>query len=437
MGRWCERQVNLSGEAAGNPVDAIPIVRGAVPAATIALIAAGVVVFAAAVLLAVHAVRLSRSVAAAAARLGVTPAGGRDPRALSGALDRLEAAAEAERQERARLEGALGAAGIGVLVTDGRGEVVFANQAAVPYLSGRPGEAVVEGRVSEAITAALSEDEVLTRELELYTPRRRVVRLEVVPLRDEGGKRLGAVAYVADVTEERRVEAMRRDFVANVGHELKTPLGALVVLAETLSTHAGDAAIAARLAERMQTEAHRLSRLLEDMLDLSAAEGGTAHAGPASVAAVVAEVADQAGVEAARRGVSLVVGEVPAEAVVPGDERQLRTMLMNLVDNAVKYSDPEPGRPPPRVWVRVRAEGEWVVVEVQDEGIGIPEGHLGRIFERFYRVDRARSRATGGTGLGLSIVRHVALNHGGEVGVESRLGEGSLFWVRLPRWREP
>jgi signal transduction histidine kinase len=123
--------------------------------------------------------------------------------------------------------------------------------------------------------------------------------------------------------------------------------------------------------------------------------------------------------------------------MVPGDERQLRTMLGNLIDNAVKYSDPRPGHAAPRVWVRARVEAEQVVLEVEDEGIGIPEAHLGRIFERFYRVDRARSRATGGTGLGLSIVRHVALNHGGQVAVESRLGEGSLFRVRLPRWREP
>ena len=131
------------------------------------------------------------------------------------------------------------------------------------------------------------------------------------------------------------------------------------------------------------------------------------------------------------------MGEIPEGAVVPGDQRQLRTMLGNLIDNAIKYSDPEPGRPAPRVWVAARVEGDWVVLEVRDEGLGISEVHHGRIFERFYRVDRARSRATGGTGLGLSIVRHVALNHGGEVGVESHLGEGSVFRVRLPRWREP
>jgi signal transduction histidine kinase len=195
--------------------------------------------------------------------------------------------------------------------------------------------------------------------------------------------------------------------------------------------------VAARFASRLQVEAQRLARLLDDMLDLSQAEATLNPGLPVSVAALVAEVAGPARETAAQAGVNLVMESIPAGAIVPGDDRQLRTMLGNLIDNAVKYSDPQPGRPAPRVWVRGRVEGDRVVLEVQDEGIGIPEAHLGRIFERFYRVDRARSRATGGTGLGLSIVRHVALNHGGEVGVESRLGEGSLFRVRLPRWREP
>jgi signal transduction histidine kinase len=173
------------------------------------------------------------------------------------------------------------------------------------------------------------------------------------------------------------------------------------------------------------------------MLDLSQAEAAANPGLPVPISALVAEVAGPARDTAARAGGNLVIDSVPPDALVPGDERQLRTMLGNLIENAIKYSDPRPGRPAPRVWVRSRVEGGSVILEVQDEGIGISEAHLGRIFERFYRVDRARSRATGGTGLGLSIVRHVVLNHGGEVAAESRLGEGSLFRVRLPRWREP
>jgi two-component system sensor histidine kinase SenX3 len=409
-----------------------------VAAACLALIAAGVLLLAAVVVLARRAAALAAGVRAVGSRVGLIPDNAQaDPALIVAALDRREAAAAGLRREVARLQAALDAAGIGVLVTDFQGGVALANRAALPYLSGRPGEAVVEGRVSQAIGAALADGTALNRELELYTPRRRVVRLEVAPLDGADGERLGAVAYIADVTEERRVEAMRRDFVANVGHELKTPLGAMAVLAETLSDHSGNPEVAARFAGRLQVEAARLSHLLDDMLDLSQAEV-EAHPGlPVPLAAVVAEVAGPARDTAALGGVDLIVEEIPVDAVVPGDERQLRTMLGNLLDNAIKYSDPHPGRRAPRVWVRARVEGARVVIEVQDEGIGIPEAHLGRVFERFYRVDRARSRATGGTGLGLSIVRHVALNHGGEVGVESRFGEGSLFRVSLPRWSEP
>jgi signal transduction histidine kinase len=408
-----------------------------VAAALVALIAAGVLLLAAVLVLARRVSRVSRSLSLVEGRLGLAPGGPAEPGVMAAALNRLEEASAGRQREAERLREALDAAGGGVLVVDPMGAVVFANRAAMPYLSGSPGEAVVENRLSEAVSSALVAGEGVQRELELYLPRRRVVRLEVAPLDASGGERLGAVAYLTDVTEERRVEAMRRDFVANVGHELKTPLGAMSVLAETLSANAGDAATASRLAGRLEAEAQRLAHLLDDMLDLSEAEAAAGPGQPVSLAAVVAEVSAPAGEAARRAGVALVVEDMPAEAVVAGDERQLRTMLGNLIDNAVKYSDPQEGRPAPRVWVRGRVEGERVVLEVQDEGIGIPEAHLGRIFERFYRVDRARSRATGGTGLGLSIVRHVALNHGGDVAVESRLGEGSLFRVSLPRWREP
>jgi signal transduction histidine kinase len=406
----------------GAPGGAVPIVTGAVSTAAIALIGVGVVLGAAVVLLALRAARLSRQVSLAEDR-----------------LRRLEEQRSTERREGARLEAALRATGVGVLVTDPTGRVIFANPAALPYLSGQPGQAIVASGMAEAVADALRRGKAQTRELELYTPRRRVVRLEAVPLEgEEGGHlHLGAVAYVADVTEERRVEAMRRDFVAAVGHELKTPLGAMALLAETLAGHAGDPAVAGQLAERLRAEADRLARLVDDMLDLANAEEFVPAADPVPVAALMGEVAAAAQEEANRRSVALIVEEVPPGTVVPGDQRHLRAMLANLVDNAIKYSDPQPGRPPPRVWLRARPEQDWVVLEVEDEGIGIPEGHHDRIFERFYRVDRARSRATGGTGLGLSIVRHVALNHGGDVGVESRLGEGSRFRVRLPRGREP
>jgi two-component system sensor histidine kinase SenX3 len=273
-----------------------------VAAALIILIAAGALLLAAVAVLWRRAARSSRVLEEVGARLGLAAGEARrHPVALAAALDQRAAVAAHQGRAGERLQGALDAAGIGVLITDPRGAVVLANQAALPYLSGRPGEAVLESQVNEAIAAALTAGRALNRELELYVPRRRVVRLEVTPLGAVDGERLGAVAYVADVTEERRVEAMRRDFVANVGHELRTPLGALVVLAETISASAGDAAVTARLAGRLQGEAQRLSRLLDDMLDLSQAEVAANPGLPVSLAAMVAEVAGPAG-EAAARG---------------------------------------------------------------------------------------------------------------------------------------
>jgi signal transduction histidine kinase len=228
---------------------------------------------------------------------------------------------------------------------------------------------------------------------------------------------------------------MRRDFIANASHELKTPLGALALLAETLGT-TEDPEVTRRFSGRIIDEAARLSTLLEDLLDLSRAETSRSRFAATGLAAVVDDVSAELRERAGEYGVELVVDDVPTDAVVTGDHRQLRSLVTNLVDNAVKYSESGNGSPP-RVWLRVAVAGDEVVIEVEDEGIGIPEAHLGRVFERFYRVDRARSRATGGTGLGLSIVRNVAAGHGGRVTVESQVGQGSVFRVLLPLRREP
>jgi two-component system sensor histidine kinase SenX3 len=273
----------------------------------------------------------------------------------------------------------------------------------------------------------------VAREVQLYTPVRRVLQVSAIPL-DVGVESAGAVAYVTDVTEQRRVEEMRRDFVANVGHELKTPLGALAVLAETLAGGIADGEVSLKLAGRVEEESRRLSRLLDDILDLSQAEAMSSRFRPVDVGDVVTDVAGMLGESAKEHDVDLEVAPVPPGAVVAGDGRQLRSLVTNLVDNATKYSDGGRGASAPVVAVRVRLQGDEVVLEVEDQGIGIHESHIRRIFERFYRVDRARSRATGGTGLGLSIVRNVAAGHGGSVSVVSEVGVGSTFTVRLPRW---
>ena len=238
---------------------------------------------------------------------------------------------------------------------------------------------------------------------------------------------VGVLVVIDDVTDRRRLEAVRRDFVANISHELKTPVGALGLLAETLLAE-DDPTVSRRLAERMQTEAFRVGRTIDDLLALSqieADEAGLRDEVPVHL--FIAEAVDRVRPAAEQQGITIEVVEPDPRLVVVGDRRQLVSATYNLLDNAVKYSDRGSS-----VQVRARTDGRWIDLSVSDHGIGIPRRDLERVFERFYRVDRARSRETGGTGLGLAIVRHVASNHAGEVRVESLEGEGSTFTLRLP-----
>jgi len=376
--------------------------------------------------------RHARAIEAAISRIGggLPDRSWRRAAALDESLGSLERSTSAAQRERARLAGAVQAAPLGIVVTDDHGLVVTTNAAAGQFLGARVGEAIAEARIREAIEQAILRRNSTSTEVELYTPIRSSLEVSAIPL-DFGVESVGAVAFVDDVTDARKVAAMRRDFVANVGHELKTPLGALAVLAETLSDSLDDPTVAASLAERLRAEATRLGRLIDDILDLSQAEALEAHDEPVSIAAIVADAVDEVDGTA---DVDIEVTPIPPELRVAGDSRQLRTMVSNLVENAVKYSFVRDPNVRPKVSVEARVEGDQMVLAVIDHGIGIPAAHLDRIFERFYRVDRARSRATGGTGLGLSIVRHVARNHRGDVTVESVDGEGSKFTVTLPVW---
>jgi two-component system sensor histidine kinase SenX3 len=236
------------------------------------------------------------------------------------------------------------------------------------------------------------------------------------------------LVIVEDRTEARRVDAIRRDFVANVSHELKTPVGALSLLAEAVAGASDDPEAVRRFAGRMQHEARRLSDLVQELIDLSRLQSADPLLGAQLVdlEEVVADAVDRCRHQAQDREIDLIAGGTPGLAV-HGDRTQLVTALRNLIENAISYS---PERT--RVAIGVRRAGELVELTVTDQGIGIPESDLVRIFERFYRVDPARSRATGGTGLGLSIVKHIAANHGGEVSVWSLEGSGSTFTIRLP-----
>jgi two-component system, OmpR family, sensor histidine kinase SenX3 len=245
----------------------------------------------------------------------------------------------------------------------------------------------------------------------------------------------------ADVTEAHRVARVRRDFVANVSHELKTPIGALQLLAEALldatdgtvgsapgADPAEDVAAARRFAERIQHESTRLGRLVNELLELTRLQGAEPLPEPEPVAVdwLLAEVIDRTRTAAAARDIEVVVGGERGLTLY-GSGTQLATAVANLVENAVAYS-----KEATRVTIATRRDAETIEIAVTDEGIGIATNDVDRIFERFYRADQARSRATGGTGLGLAIVKHIATNHGGQVDVASTLGAGSTFTLRLP-----
>jgi two-component system sensor histidine kinase SenX3 len=245
----------------------------------------------------------------------------------------------------------------------------------------------------------------------------------------------GLVLVLAeDQTESRRVEAVRRDFVANVSHELKTPVGALALLAETVEEAADDPDAVRKFSGRMRQEAVRLTKIVQDLITLTRVQTSepVADPQPVDLDAVITEAIDRCHLRAGARSISLTTGGDHGLTVV-GDEDLLVIALRNLIENAIAYS-PEHTR----VAVSAqRATKKKAEVSVADQGIGIPEADLERIFERFYRVDPARSRSTGGTGLGLAIVKHVTAAHNGKVTVWSKEGAGSTFTLRLPLIPEP
>ncbi|MFM8895534.1 MAG: sensor histidine kinase, partial [Actinomycetales bacterium] len=243
----------------------------------------------------------------------------------------------------------------------------------------------------------------------------------------------GAVLIlIDDLSEERRVDAVRRDFVANVSHELKTPVGAMSILAEAIGASTDDPEQVRHFAERMQVEAGRLASLIQDVIDLSRLQGDdpTIHAEVVDVDELLERSVDDVRTLAASHHVEFLLGD-PARACILGDRSQLQTAVRNLLTNAIAYSPSHT-----RVAVDARSVDGIVEVIVKDQGIGIPANDLDRIFERFYRVDQARSRVTGGTGLGLAIVKHVCQNHGGECRAWSEVGVGSTFTLRLPAYAE-
>ena len=356
---------------------------------------------------------------------------GRARRSAEGYQADLEVLAQ-QLSRNAELEGhlaqALDAIHLGVLLCRADGVVVFRNDAAEGFAAARHGRALVEAEAQEALRLALG-GQTVERPVELYGPPLRVFNVRAFPLASSGHGAdgpIGALALVEDATERYRVDQVRRDFVANISHELRTPIGAIGLLAETLHDE-HDAETITRLSGRIIDEVDRVASTIDDLLELSRIEfGDETLIDVVGVSVIVNEAMARLRAAAEQQGISLEL-TLSADPRVRGDRRQLTSAVFNLVDNAVKFSPPGA-----TVSVDVEQSDDLVTISVTDHGVGIPARDLDRVFERFYRVDRARSRGTGGTGLGLAIVRHVASNHGGDITVSSKEGEGSVFSLVLP-----
>lgn len=324
----------------------------------------------------------------------------------------------------------LASLGLAYIVVDTVDGVVRANPAAYAFGLVR-GHTVVHQEVLNLTSRVRGDGVIIEEQLEL--PRGLqgetsiVVNLRVAPLGDEY-----ILVLADDRTEVSRTEAVRNDFVANVSHELKTPVGAISLLAETIEDAAEDEDAVRRFSQRLHKESNRLAALVQDIIELSRVQGkNVVHAGvPVDLNKVISEAMDRSRLPAEAKNIELRLGgKLPRR--VHGDFDQLTMAFRNLIDNAVRYSPEDT-----RVGIGLSSRDGIAQVTITDQGIGISPEDKERIFERFYRVDAARSRQTGGTGLGLSIVKHVIGNHGGEVALWSQQDKGSTFTVRLPELEE-
>ena len=320
----------------------------------------------------------------------------------------------------------------GVVLFHQDGTVQLANSQGRCFVQPRVEDALVAAAMRELVAAAGPATGRLRRTVTLSGPPAHAFEISVGWPRPESH---GALAIVEDVTNRYRLEQMRSDFVANISHELRTPIGAMALLAETLADD-DDPATMVRLARHIHDEAMRVAQTVNDLQSLSLIEGEAVETDTVSIGEAVDAAIERVAGQAAASTITIVRhlptddagDERDAGPTVPANFGQLVSAVANLVDNAIKYSAAGDS-----VRIDVSEDADAVHIKVSDNGIGIPTRDLERIFERFYRVDRARSRRTGGTGLGLAIVRHVATNHGGQVAVASVEGEGSTFTLSLPR----
>ncbi len=357
-------------------------------------------------------------------------------RQLKQVSDELKRTFQRLEETQARLETTFSGMGEGVLLTDERGDIVHLNPSfrEMFRLTGK-----VEGRSALEVLANVACDDAIReviqkggsveREIEFKKPKRRIFQIHFSPMRREG-RLFGVVSLFHDLTEIRRLEEVRRDFVANLSHELKTPLTAIRGYSETLLEESGSLSAGLRRhAEIIFRHAADLGQLMENLLNLSRIESGREEVALESIPpkTFVSRLFERFHVQAGVKRIELaneVSGEVPP---LMADPNKLNQILSNLVDNAIKYSPAGA-----KVWVRSRPQAKEYEIEVGDNGPGIPLQDQERIFERFYRVDKARSRDTGGAGLGLAIVKHLVELHGGRISLESSPAQGSKFKVLFP-----
>jgi two-component system phosphate regulon sensor histidine kinase PhoR len=356
---------------------------------------------------------------------------------FNSALDRLSQLVASSQRESRYYAAILEQMSDAVVIVDQRGDVQFINPIFARLFGVEADQA--EGRTSEQIALnyqlssllrrAVEQKAVQRDEVRVLHPETRLLAMAATPLVDERGEVIGAIGLLRDVTDLRRLDEVRREFVSNASHELRTPAAGVKALAEALQAGAfQDPEKGPRFVQQIVEAADRLTNILDDMLTLTRVERGQEllNATWLSAAEAIAEAAEQIRPAAQGKGVGLEV-EAPAEDRLYADAAGLHTVLVNLLDNAVKYTPAEG-----TVSLRGRPVPGGYEVSVADTGLGIPEEHLPRIFERFYRVDKARDRASGGTGLGLAIVKHTVETHNGRVTVRSAPGEGATFTVFFP-----
>ena len=317
---------------------------------------------------------------------------------------------------------------LGIVVRNQAGIVVFQNNAAAGYTAATADDAVLGVRLRSLLDEAQGFDEDIEQQIELFSPTPRTIQLQAIPL-FAGGERVGTAGFIEDLTTRSQIDSIRSDFIANASHELKTPLGAMRLLAEALVA-TDDAVVQKEVAAKINLEATRMNRLVEDILDLALIEGSQIETEGLDLADVAAEAVAKS--RSLAEALGIAVRQSVESVRVAGDRRQLTSAVANLVENALNYTAAKGLPEPAPVDLRIFGDSGRAIIEVEDRGIGIPERHQERVFERFYRVDRGRSRASGGTGLGLAIVRHVVQNHSGTVEVTSTPGEGSTFRIVLP-----